>query len=82
MDRNNLNTYGYLDRGSYFGEIGILMNSLNQFDYVFYGGQDKPLQLLTIESGDFLEICNEFPISKEIFLQNAKKRLQMFQNYK
>ena len=43
MDRNNLNTYGYLDRGSYFGEIGILMNSLNQFDYIFYGGQDKPL---------------------------------------
>jgi len=37
MDRNNYHTYGYLGRGSYFGEIGVLMNCLNQFDYIFYG---------------------------------------------
>jgi len=38
--------------------------------------------LLSLSSDQFLSICNDFPVAKEILTNRAIKRKEMFENYK
>ena len=58
--------YGILSKGSYFGDISILLNHPNTYSYTFNDLQAIPLELLTISSEKFMEICNEFPFSRDV----------------
>ena len=40
------------------------------------------LIMLALDAKEFIEICNRHPVAKEILLERAYKRREMFENYK
>lgn len=74
--------YGILSKGSYFGDISILLNNPNFYSYAYNDLQPIPLQLLSISSENFLSICDQFSFSKDVMTLKAKKREEKFNNYK
>lgn len=43
MDSTGMYGYGILRSGSYFGDISILLNKVNQYSYFYNPFQEKPL---------------------------------------
>jgi len=72
MDKVGLIKYGTLSDGSCFGEISLMLNMPNEFSYFFNSREDKNLLLLEIDSLDFLEICEDYQLAKEIFKKRAQ----------
>ena len=82
INKYGLYEYGTLHEGSYFGDIGILLDERSSFSYFYNPNNGKPLILLAIEAKKFLKICNRHPLAKEIFVERAKKRKEMFNSYR
>jgi hypothetical protein len=74
--------YAVLGKGSYFGDISILLNQPNLYSYAFNDFQPVSLQLLTISSAEFLQICDDYKFSKDVMTLKAQKRAEKFNNYK
>ena len=74
--------YSYLEDGSYFCDISLLLNEPNKYSYFWNEFQEKPLHMLSISATIFLDICNKFPNSKEVLKKTALKRSSMFEHYK
>ena len=82
MNKECAYDYGALEDGSYFGDISILLNEPNNFSYTFNNLSGTPLQLLSISADKFMNICDKFPISKDILTKQAIERKKIFLNYK
>ena len=82
INKYGLYEYGTLHEGSYFGDIGILLDERSSFSYFYNPNNDKPLILLAIDGKKFLKICNRHPLAKEILVERAKRRKEMFNNYR
>jgi len=82
MNKEGLYEYGILEKGSYFGDISILLDKSSEYSYFYNPYNEKPLLMLSIFADDFIRICNEYPLAKDILTQRAKKRRDMFENYK
>ena len=65
MNQQGFYEYGLLEKGSYFGDISVLLNEPNQFSYTFNLKQAKNLLLLSIPAAEFLEICEEYSFSRD-----------------
>lgn len=74
MDKHGIIKYGQLYDGSCFGEISLLLKSPNEYSYFFNERDNKNLFLLEIDSLDFLDICEEYQVSKDIFKERAIKK--------
>ena len=57
MNKSGMFDYGILEDGSYFGDISTLLDEPNEYSYLGNPFAQKPLQLLTINTNDFLNIC-------------------------
>lgn len=82
MSKDGLFEYAMLGEGSYFGDISLLLKIPNQFSYYYNPALGKPLQVFSVKASIFLELCKNYPQSKEILTERAKKRLEMFNNFK
>jgi hypothetical protein len=82
MNKSGMYDYGLIQEGSYFGDISAMLNTQNEFSYLYNPNSDKPLLLLTIPTLKFLEIVNKFPAVKETLTMRAKKRIITFRNFK
>ena len=82
MDKNGLFEYGILQEGSYFGDIGLLLEEPEEFSYFFDPYITKPILMMEVPSKNFLEICQKYALSKEIMIQRALDKKQIYQNYK
>lgn len=84
MDPKGLYQYAVLQKGSYFGDISILLGKPNVFSYMFnpFQTEKKPLMTFRVEKKLFLEIIKEFPYEHENWIERAKNRLVLFENYK
>ena len=82
MNKEGLYEYGTLSEGSYFGDISILTRQPNNYSYFFNSKGEKHLFLLSLDNLAFISICDNFKYSKEILLQRAIKKSQIFETYK
>ena len=82
MDGTGLFEYGTLAEGSYFGDISLLLDQPEEFSYCYNPIQDKPICILTVEADQFLKICNQYQVSKEVLIKRAAKKRQIFTNFK
>jgi CRP-like cAMP-binding protein len=82
MNKEGLYEYGILQDGSYFGDISLLLNEENDYSYYYNPNADKAIKMLTVPAETFLKICDMFPLSKEILVNRAQKRRQIFENFK
>ena len=57
MNKDGQYEYGVLNEGSYFGDISLLLNEVNEFSYFYNPYSEKALNLLKIEGKTFLKIC-------------------------
>lgn len=71
MNKEGLYEYGMLEKGSYFGDISILLDKSSEYSYFYNPYNEKPLLLLSIHADDFIRICNEYPLAKDILTQRA-----------
>jgi hypothetical protein len=69
MNKECAYEYGTISEGSYFGDISVLLREPNSFSYVFNDYESTPLQLLSIDSHQFMNICDNFPCSREVMKQ-------------
>ena len=74
MNKKGIFDYGVLDEGSYFGDISTLLDEPNEYSYFSNPFAEKPVQLLSIDSSEFLKICEKYQYSKEIMTTRAIKR--------
>lgn len=82
VDPTGLYVYGILQDGSYFGDISALLKRSNEFNYMYDPYYHKPVLLLKIDRQKFYELLEKYPGAKEILEERAKKRLEIFRNYK
>ena len=83
MDKTGNLQYGILQEGSYFGDISVINEEPNEYSYFYdHQNKDKQIQLLAIDGKVFNQICDKYPISKDVFHERAKKRKKMFQAFK
>ena len=82
MNKYGLYEYGILSEGSYFGDISLLLEQEEEFSYFYNPYHEKPILMLSLASEKFIQICNEFPLSKEVMRKRAVERSQIYQNYK
>lgn len=82
MNKSGMFDYCVLDDGSYFGDISALLDEPNEYSYLCNPFAEKPVQLLSINSDDFLSICDKYRYSKKSMMNKALKRKAMFDNYK
>ena len=66
MNKELAYEYGRIEEGSYFGDISLLSGEPNSFSYVSNPFDTTPLQLLSIDGVQFLNICDKYPCSKEV----------------
>ena len=69
MNKECAYEFGSITEGSYFGDISILLREPNSFSYVSNDYETTPLQLLRIESNTFMNICDNYPCSREVLTQ-------------
>lgn len=71
MDMAGMYDYGVISKGSYFGDINILLDRTNPFSYFYNPFQTSALQLLKIPRKAFIDICNKYPLEKDLLVQTA-----------
>lgn len=81
MDSQKLFRYTTLSEGSFFGEMSLLGNELNEYSYC-YNYYEKPAVMLFIDGDQFLQICNDHK-GESLFLKKiAKHRKSKFNKFK
>lgn len=82
MDKNGLYEYGQLREGSSFGDVSLLLQEPEEFSYFHDPYHIKPILMLEVPSTKFLEICDRYPLAKEVMRLRALDKQQIYQNYK
>jgi signal-transduction protein with cAMP-binding, CBS, and nucleotidyltransferase domain len=82
MNKEGLYEYGTLSDGSYFGDISLLLDQKEEFSYFYNPHHHKPITMITIRAEKFLEICNKYPLSKDVMMKRSNEKNQIFRNYK
>lgn len=83
MDSIGMYDYGILKKGSYFGDISILLDKPNEFSYWYDPNiKEKPLLMFRIERDIFKRIIDKYPLEKDLFQERAKKKDEYFNSYK
>ena len=54
MDVNGIHEYGVLTEGSYFGDIGLLLQEPEEFSYFSNPYHTKPILMMKVPSKEFL----------------------------
>lgn len=83
-DPMGLYQYGVMRKGSYFGDISIMLDRPNVFSYMYnpFTTESIPLMTYQIEKSKFLSIINQYPFDKEMWIKRANRRLDLFESYK
>jgi len=74
MDKEGIYEYGILSDGSYFGDISLLLDQDEEFSYFYNPQTPKPITMLTIKADKFIEICNKYPLSKDVMLKRTNEK--------
>lgn len=82
MNKEGMYEYGVIQEGGYFGDISVLLNRPSEYAYYYNPYIDKPILMLSLDANEFLNICNKYPLAKDILTDRAYKRREMFENYK
>ena len=82
MNREGMYEYGLLQEGSYFGDISILLDQPSEYSYYYNPHSEKALMMLSLNADEFIRICDQYPLAKDILVERARKRREMFENYK
>lgn len=82
MNKNGLFDYGRLEEGSYFGDISTMLNEYNEYAYFSNPFTDKSVQLLSIDSQEFLRICDKYKFSKQKMKEKALRRKSKFNSFR
>lgn len=82
MNKDGLYEYAILSEGSYFGDISLLLDQPEEFSYFYNPYHEKPILMLTVNAEKFTQICDSYPLSREVLSQRAREKKQIFQNYK
>jgi len=82
MNKEGMYEYGIINEGGYFGDISALLDEPSEYGYYYNPHNERPILMLQIPVTKFLEICNKHPLCKEVLVDRATKRRQMFENYK
>lgn len=80
MNKNGMYEYGLVQECGYFGDISILLNQPSE--YAYFNNPHTDTALLALDAKQFLAICNDHPIARDILIERAYKRREMFENYK
>lgn len=81
-DKTKKFVYGKLEKGSCFGDISLLTNEPNKFSYIFNEIDDQNLYLLSIDSLQFMNICQNEPLSLDTMTERAISKNITFESYK
>lgn len=84
MDHTGMYDYGVVQKGSYFGDVSVILRKPNEFAY-FYDPNlaiKKPLSLFRVEANIFRGLLDKYPLEKDIWTERAKKREEFFSSYK
>jgi signal-transduction protein with cAMP-binding, CBS, and nucleotidyltransferase domain len=71
MDNNGLYDYGILREGCCFGDVSLLLEEPEEFSYFYDPYHSKPILMLEVPSKKFLEICERYPLAKEVMKMRA-----------
>ena len=84
MDHAGMYDYGIIQKGSYFGDVSVILQKPNEFSYLYDPnyGEAKPLYLFRIPAKTFMSLLDRYPLEKENWIERAKKRQDFFQSYK
>ena len=82
MNKDGLYEYAILSEGSYFGDISLLRDQPEEFSYFYNPYHEQPILMLTVNAEKFTQICDSYPLSREVLSQRAREKKQIFQNYK
>jgi len=82
MNKDGLYDYGTIGEGGYFGDISCLLDEPENFSYFFNPYSGKPTLVLSLSAKLFKEICDQYPVVKDVLIERAQKRKEMFENFK
>lgn len=84
MDSLGLYQYAVLSKGSYFGDISIMLERQNVFTYMYNPlvQESIPLIMYQIKRDKFLDIINYYPYERSLWKKRAQRRLDLFESYK
>ena len=83
MDKAGMYDYGIIGKGSYFGDISILLQQPNAFSYMFDNDEEADvLMLYRLPAAKLRSIFERFPLERQIWMERAKRRLEYFENFK
>ena len=82
MNKEGMYEYGLIQEGGYYGDISLLLNMPSEFSYFYNPTCEKPLLLLSLDVKSYMNLCHKHPLSKELLTERARKRREMFENYK
>lgn len=74
MDRTGKHEYARLTDGGCFGEISIVEDMPNEFNYYYDNHSEEPLQCLIINSNVFKKILEKHPLELRVFKEMALKK--------
>ena len=76
MDHTGMYDYGVIQKGSYFGDVSVILRKPNEFSYLYDPNFAvvKPLSLFRVEANKFRALLDRHPLEKEIWTERAKKR--------
>lgn len=71
MDETGWYEYGIMQDGGFFGDISCMLDTLNEFNYMYNPYSSKPVLLLSIPCDKFMRILESFPSVKHKFKELA-----------
>lgn len=81
-DKTNKIVYATLGRGSCFGDISVLLDQPNKYNYLFNEWVQNDLFYLSVDSVEFQILCEKYPMTKKILVQRAIEKDIHLQAYK
>jgi len=82
MNKDGMYDYGMINEGGYFGDISCLLQEPNEYSYFFNPYNGKPILMFSLSASMFMDICNQYPVVRDMLIERAKKRKEMFDNFK
>lgn len=65
-DKTNKIVYATLGPGSCFGDISILLNQPNKYNYLFNEWRNQDLNYLSVDSLEFLRLVTKYQMTRKI----------------
>ena len=84
MDKAGMYDYGVIGKGSYFGDISILLQQPNAFSYMYENDEEETdmLMLYRLPAATLRKLFEKFPLERQNWMARAKRRLEFFENFK